>query len=129
MFSSGAFAYYEFMKTKVKKLSAAVIETLRGIYEPIKFNNAFTLVYEKQIPNTGVLLLNGEAQFTKKNKAIEKIEPGTLLGVHQLVNNEPVRFGCKILEDSEVIILQKTDIEEALKNKKSILNKVLRDDH
>jgi signal-transduction protein with cAMP-binding, CBS, and nucleotidyltransferase domain len=115
------------MKKKVKKLSAQLIQALRNMYEPITFQNAFNLVYEKQVPNTGIILLSGDASFVKKKKPVEKIEPGSLLGIHHLVNNEQVRYGCMVEEDAEVILLQKTDIKEALKNRKSILNKVLKD--
>lgn len=97
------------MKTKMKILNTEEIELLKKHFSPLKFNSPFNLVYEQQIPNTGVVLLSGKIELYKKNK-IETIQPGTMLGVHQILNDEPVKQGCKIKENTEVLLLEKSDI-------------------
>lgn len=113
------------MKRKMQKLSPQEISAIRKQYEPMKFQNAFDLVYENHIPNTGILLIKGKAQLTRRKKAMETVEPGALLGVHQLVKGEPVKFGCKLQENAEVILLQKSDLLEAMEDENSPLHPYL----
>ena len=113
------------MNKNMRVLSDNEISILQQHFQPLTFENAFQLVYEKQIPNTGVVLIAGEMELIKQKKVHEKIRPGFLLGVHHLVNNEPVKFGCKVKENSVVIMIQKSDIMEALNNRKSALHDII----
>lgn len=112
MFRFRTSLYPQSMNRKMKKLSDQDLRYLISRFEPIQFTNPFDLVYEDQIPITGVILVEGDAILTKKSKPLEKILPGTVLGIHQLLNNVPVKNGCKILGQARVILLQKSEILE-----------------
>jgi len=113
------------MKKKMKKLSTLEITALKNKFEPLKFSNTFHIVYENHIPQSGVLLIDGHATLTKSQKSVQQVEPGTILGVLELVNEEPVEYGCKLEKDSEVILLQKSDIKEEMNNKTSVVAKII----
>lgn len=108
----------------MKKLTNEEIEVLKKHFSTLKFSSPFNLVYEAQVPNTGVVLLSGEIELFRKNKK-ETIPPGTLLGVHQLLNDEPVKQGCKIKENTEVLLLEKSDILRHTEDKKSEISAIL----
>lgn len=97
---------------------------LKSYFEPLTFNNSFDLVYEKQVPNTGVVLLGGELELVRHNQVTDKIGPGCMVGLQQLINNEPVKSGCKVKENSVLLMIQKTDIVEALQDAKSELHRI-----
>lgn len=109
----------------MKKLSTKDLDILKACFESVTFENSFVLVYEKQVPNTGVVLLDGELQlFRNKQQVTERIEPGYIVGLQQMINNETVKYGCKVKENSKLIILRKAEIKEALENKNSDLHRI-----
>lgn len=114
------------MKNKMKKLNSKELSILKKYFTTLKFNNPFHLVYEKQVPNTGIVLLDGELDLLSKNKIQETLMPGFLLGVHELIHNEPAKFGCLIKKDSSVLLLEKSDILSALEDEDSEVNPILR---
>lgn len=113
------------MKRNTKKLSVAELELLTDRFKPVCFSSAFDLVYEDQVPNAGVILVEGEAVLTRKKKILGVVEPGTVLGVQQLMDNVPVKHGCKLRENAKVILIQKSDLMELMKEKDSVLKKTL----
>lgn len=114
------------MKKKMKQLTPNQIEIFNNEFEEMCFHNDFDFVYEHQIPNSAIMLLDGELLLLKRNKIVEVIKPGILLGVHQLLNNEPVRFACKISRKSKAILLNKSTLMDTIKNKKSPLFEILK---
>jgi hypothetical protein len=115
------------MKKKIKKLSHDEIQILRERYRALKFNNSFDLVYETQVPNTGIVLLEGQIALLKKKKVQTTIEPGSLLGINNIINNEPSLVGCKVLGNSELIMLNKSEILEALNDKDPELYAIIKE--
>jgi signal-transduction protein with cAMP-binding, CBS, and nucleotidyltransferase domain len=111
----------------MKKLSLNDLNILKASFEPLIFKNAFDLVYEKQIPNTGVVFLGGALELLRNKQVVDQIQPGCILGIHHLVHNEPVKLGWKVKENSVLIMLQKSDIFEALKNHSSDLHRIFSD--
>ncbi|MFL5784579.1 MAG: hypothetical protein ACJ76H_08230 [Bacteriovoracaceae bacterium] len=112
------------MKRITRKLSDQELAELERHFGSFEFHNAFDLVYEDQIPNTGVIVLAGEAVLTRKKRIFDRIERGTLYGIYELLNNEPVRHGCKVRDNAKVILLKKTDLKD-LSNEDSLLSKIL----
>jgi signal-transduction protein with cAMP-binding, CBS, and nucleotidyltransferase domain len=125
MFVFGGRVYILSMKKNIKKLTSQELAILKKHFKPIKFNHSFNLVYEEQVPNTGIVLLDGGLDILRKKKVEESIAPGNLLGLHQLLHNEPVKRGCQIRKDSEVIMIQKSDVLEALEDEDSELYPIL----
>lgn len=113
------------MKKKMKQLTPAQLKEINQNYEEIIFNNDFDFVYEHQIPNSAIMLLDGELFLLKNNRIVETVKPGILLGIHQLLNNEPVKFACKIARKSKAILINKTALLDTVKNKKSPLFEIL----
>lgn len=113
------------MKKKMRKLSTSELSTLKQHFSPITFSFSQDLVYEKQVPNTGFVLLKGQMELIKRKKTLEKVEPGSLFGVHEMFHGEPAATGCKVAPKSEVIILTKSEIIEAMKNEYSDLRKII----
>lgn len=115
------------MNNKIKKLTQLQIKNLKKQFQSLKFSNDFDLVYESQVPNTGIVLLNGELALFQKKKIKSMIKPGNMLGVYELLNNEPVSHGCKVIGNSELIMIQKSDILDALSDEESDLYAILKD--
>ncbi|MGE3608391.1 MAG: hypothetical protein AB7I27_02295 [Bacteriovoracaceae bacterium] len=113
------------MKKKMRKLNSHELTTLKKHFTPTIFSFGQDLVYEKQVPNTGFVLVKGQMNLTKRKKAQEQIEPGSLLGVHEMVNNEPAQMGCKVEPNSEVIIISKSEVTDAIKNNHHELKKII----
>lgn len=109
----------------MKQLTQEQVQAINQNFEQMVFNNDFDFVYEHQIPNSAIMLIDGELQLLKRNRIIEVIKPGMLLGLHQLINNEPVRFACKIARKSKAILINKSALLDAIKNKKSPLFEII----
>jgi signal-transduction protein with cAMP-binding, CBS, and nucleotidyltransferase domain len=115
------------MKKKINKLSEKQIKTLKESHEVLSINNDCDLVYEKQIPNAGIALIDGEIELVKKSKTLEKVTPGNLLGIHHIINQEPVKIGCKVKKDSKIILIGRSEVLECIKNKESKLFGLIND--
>lgn len=115
------------MKDKIIELTRKEIKLLKKHFPILKFNSDFFLVYEAQIPNTGIVLLNGELTFFKNNKIKFSVMPGTMFGLSMLFNNKPSAFGCRVKENSEIILIQKSDILEAISNEDSELHPMIKE--
>lgn len=107
------------MSATLRKLKSSEVNLLKSMFRPLKFSRTFNLVYEDQIPHTGILFLNGEANLTRKNKIIENIDHGVIWGIEQLLHNVPSKFGLQIIRDSEVILIPKSALLEAIKDENS----------
>jgi hypothetical protein len=97
----------------VTELSAAQREDLRKNHDVISFEMDMDLVYEKQIPIAGFVLLQGEIEFTKRYKTHGKTTDSCILGLNEVINELPVQHGCKVKKDSEVILLGKSELLSA----------------
>ncbi|MFZ4713191.1 MAG: hypothetical protein ACOYL6_05755 [Bacteriovoracaceae bacterium] len=113
------------MKKKIKCLNPEEIQVINEHFEEMTFPNDFDFVYESQVPNSAILLMDGELRLCKKNKVVEVIKPGVLIGVYQLLNNIPVKLSWKLGKKSKAILLNKSVIMNALKNKNSPLFNIL----
>ena len=111
----------------IKKLTNEEIKTLKTKFQLLKFNSDFNLVYESQIPNTGIVLVSGELALLKKKKIRSTIEPGSMLGVYELLNNCPTDHGCMVFGNTELIMIQKSDILAALEDKGSDIYEILKE--
>jgi signal-transduction protein with cAMP-binding, CBS, and nucleotidyltransferase domain len=97
------------------------VQLLKQTFEVLHFTHDFDVVYEHQIPNTGVILLEGEIELTKRSKVLKKILPFTLLGIHYLLNNKQVSMGCKVKKDSTIIMIGKSELMSILEDSQSKL--------
>ena len=113
------------MKNYIQQIDLSDLETITAFFGIITFSNDFDLVYDKQIPNTGIILFNGELNLTKKKNSLSVIAPGALLGVQNMIDGNPVNFKCSVKKDTSVILLPKSEIMIILRKKNSSLYKIL----
>ncbi|MCM2351270.1 MAG: hypothetical protein NDI69_14710 [Bacteriovoracaceae bacterium] len=109
------------MKENLNFLNPEDIEALKDEFEVQTFSHDFDLVYENQVPTAGIALINGELQLIRKSKVHKLINTGCLLGVNELLNHQPVKVGCRIKSNSQIVLLGKSEILSSLKNRKSKL--------
>ncbi len=112
------------MKNEIQKIDTTILETLKDHFETVTFNNEFDLVYEKQIPNTGIILISGELNLLKRKKIIELKIPGISLGIKNILDNIPFRFNCRVKKDTELILISKSELIRILNEKNSPLYSV-----
>lgn len=113
------------MKT-LRKLSDAEIDLLKKNYEVLEFKKDFDLVYESQIPSAGIVFLEGEMHLLKRKKLRLALEPGTILGIKNLLQDEPSNLGCKILGLTKLILIPRSDILSLIKDSSSELYRILK---
>ena len=115
------------MNAKIKTLSHQQVKFLKKKFVPLKFNADFHLVYESQIPNTGIVLLDGEINFIHKRKKLSHVGKGLIFGIYELLNNIPSMHGCLVLGNSELIMIQKSDLLDAMVAKNCELFEIIKD--
>lgn len=98
------------MQKKMSLLTKDQVAKLMKTFDILSINKDFDFVYEKQIPNMGLALIEGEIELFKKTRILGVIAPSSLLGAYQLLHQEPVKFGCRIKKDSKVILISKSDL-------------------
>lgn len=104
------------MKKRQLKVDNKELKLLSRGKEVVTFPEDFTLVYENQIPNTGVALVDGNLYLTKKSKIFETVKPGTVLGLTEVLDAIPVKLGCRIEKNSKVLLFGKSEILEILRD-------------
>lgn len=114
------------MKEKASLLNPTDIEILEREFETLTFPNDFDLVYENQIPSTGVAILEGTVELIKNSKVFAKFDANYLLGLNHLIHETPARYGMRVKANSKVILLGKSQIMNSVKNRRSVLYKMLR---
>ncbi len=88
------------MKKSLTEISDSQLENLRMNHEVVSFDRDMDLVYEKQIPIAGLVLLQGEIEFTKRYKIQGTTTSSCILGLNEVLNELPVQHGYKIKKDS-----------------------------
>lgn len=114
------------MKKQIQTIEQVDLEVLKEHFETITFNSEFDLVYEKQIPNTGIVLVDGELNLLMNKKHTELKLPGVILGIKNMMENVPFKFKCRVKEQTKLILIPKSEIMKILKEKNSQLYKILK---
>jgi len=108
------------MKKSVTEISLSQSEILRKHHKVISIDMDMDLVYEKQIPIAGLVLLQGEVEFTRRYKILGSETSSCILGFNEVMNEIPVQHGCKVKKDSEVILLGKSELLNATEEHSAI---------
>ncbi len=98
------------MMVNINPLSFADIEILKRDFGPLTFPHEFQIVYEGQIPCVAMALIEGFIEIVRDSKVELVISRGNLLGLNQIINSLPVKYGCRVRKNSEIVILGKSDI-------------------
>lgn len=107
------------MNEKIYPLNSAQIKALKDGFEILTFPSDFDLVYENQVPNAGIALIEGKVELIRNAKVEEVIQKGHLFGIHQLLAGTPVGLGCRVKANSKIILLGKSDLMNFSEDKKS----------
>lgn len=114
------------MNLQMKTLDPNQLRLLKKRFEEFTFAHDFNLIYEHQVPNTGLVLLEGSIELKKRRrKFIEVVHPGLILGVQQLIKNMPFNFNCLVKGNSRLMLIPKSDILKIMNEKESELYRIL----
>lgn len=80
------------------------------------------LFYEGQIPHVGHIVLNGSIELLRNNRLIKTIRSGGVIGIRELLNNRPINVTARITSFSEVLILDRSTLQEIATNANHDLN-------
>jgi hypothetical protein len=101
------------MKKSVTSISESELDNLRKNHDVISVSSDMNLVYEKQVPIAGLVLIQGELEFTKKYKTHSTVNSSCIVGLNEVMNELTVQLGCKVKKNSEVILLSKSELMNA----------------
>ena len=98
------------------KISDELINKIKSVSSSHCYSTQSDLFYEGQTPIVGYLLLEGYIHLTKNKKIKGILDPGTLLGLKELMNNEAVDVDAQILPNTKVCFLDRSTILEILES-------------
>lgn len=101
------------MKKNLTTLTANEVEQLMKSRETISVHADTEIVYEKQVPNAGLILVQGEIEFFKRSKNQGNMTSSCIIGMNEVLHEIPVKMGCKVKKDSQIILLGKSEILRA----------------
>jgi len=113
------------MSKEIITLSEEEVRTLTDLKSPLLFKNDFDLIYESQVPNVGILFLEGELKILRKRKILSTPPLGSLIGLYHLMHNTPLPMGVKVCKNTSVIMIEKSTILEALAQKSGTLYQII----
>ena len=114
------------MMEKIYYLSSIEMDILKKDFEILTFANDFDIVYEEQVPCTGIAIVEGEVEFLKNSKVEKTLTEGHVIGIYHLINEYPATHGCRIKAKSKIILLGKSDILELKQSKESKNHPILK---
>ncbi len=113
------------MMDKVTSLTTSQVEALIEEFDLLTFPNDFDIVYENQVPCTGIALIHGQIELIRNTKILRVIGTGNVLGISELLLGEPVKYGVRVKAKSKIILLGKSDILNFRSNGNSRLHPIL----
>jgi CRP-like cAMP-binding protein len=96
------------------KISDELVSKIKKVSNSHCYSTQSDLFYEGQTPIVAYLLLEGYIHLTKNKKIKGILDPGTLLGLKELMNNEAVDVDAQILPNTKVCFLDRSTILEIL---------------
>lgn len=94
-------------------LTANEVDQLKKSRETFSVPADTEIIYEKQIPIAGLILIQGEVEFTKRQRGRDSMNSSCMIGIHEVLHEIPVQMGCKVKKDSQIILLGKSEILRA----------------
>lgn len=114
-------------KTKIKILTEHEIETICAHLSSIIYKRDANLIYKGHVPMVGHLLVDGEITFVKSSRPILKLKKGSVFGVKELIEGTPFPFNTQVSPETEVVILDRSTIQEILASGDKELQRILVD--
>ncbi len=108
------------------KIPESQIDAIQNIVRPLKYSSSSNLFYAGQIPIVAYLLLDGLVHFTKNGKVVNTFSRGNVIGLKELMNNQPVDVDAQIQPGTKVCFIDRSTVLNILEQKvPSTLNKVI----
>lgn len=98
----------------ISKIEQNFIDKLAKACPPRLYNAESEIIYEGHTPTAGYLLIKGEVHFLKRKRVVQTADTGSLFGVLELMNNQPLKYTVRIQPNSQVCILDKSTIKELI---------------
>ena len=102
-------------------LKNKVIIEIKEISSKKKFLVSSPLFYEGQIPIVAYLLLDGHILLLRKKKIKIILNPGSLIGLNELMSNSPSTHSAEVQAESTICFLDKSTIMEVINKNDSSL--------
>lgn len=114
------------MELKISILNETEKKILENSFEPLTILTECNLIHEGQIPNFGIVLLEGKAYLTRKQNIVIQLEPGSIFGVTELLSLQQISYSYQIGVAAKIILINRSELNKIIEKKNSrILNLLL----
>lgn len=108
----------------IKLLNTETFNRFKNLSENIHYDFTTELFYEGQTPIVAYLIVSGSIQLQKNKKVKKTLGPKTIVGVKELMLHEKIPFSAKVLANSKICFLSKSDILEILETQDDLSDKL-----
>ncbi|WP_372653079.1 cyclic nucleotide-binding domain-containing protein [Halobacteriovorax sp.] len=120
-------------QNELLKIPESQIDVIQNMVRPLKYSSSSNLFYAGQIPIVAYLLLEGLIHFTKNGKVVNTFSRGNVIGLKELMNNQPVDVDAQILPGTKVCFIDRSTILGILEQKvpdslNEVISKLIRID-
>jgi len=98
------------------KVPFSIIKDLDEIVSARLYRNDADVIYKGHVPHCGFLLLEGQITLTISKTKKVVLNSGSLIGVRELMNSDPIAFDVNISSNSSVLILDRSTVDDILKS-------------
>ena len=102
-----------------------IFTALCGDLEDVTFNGPCILFYEGHTPTVAILLVEGEIELKKRSKHFSTMPVGSVLGLTELFEHQPVKFEAHVSGSAKIKILDRSSLKTHLKNSSSSVSSYL----
>jgi signal-transduction protein with cAMP-binding, CBS, and nucleotidyltransferase domain len=102
-------------------LTPEELQTLAGSYNTYTFPQDTVLFYENQIPNSAVIVFDGELSLLRRNRELVTLSSGSALGAQHLLKNKASKVMAKLRKNARVLLLAKSELLKLQENSLSPL--------
>lgn len=104
-------------QNELLKIPESQIDVIQNMVRPLKYSSSSNLFYAGQIPIVAYLLLEGLVHFTKNGKVINTFSRGNVIGLKELMNNQPADVDAQILPGTKVCFIDRSTVLSILEKK------------
>lgn len=97
---------------KYIELSSDLVKKIVTTFPSKIFKSQSHLFYEGQIPISGFLIVDGSIKISNKKRFHKILKTGTLLGVGELMNREPINISAEAFPNTVVCFIDRTTLLE-----------------
>lgn len=101
-------------KNNVIQISQVLIDKIIALAETRKYTTDVDLYYEGHIPIVAYLIVEGSGFLFKKRRKNISLKRGDLIGLIEVLSHEPSVYGAHIHNQSEVVFLDRSTIQEVM---------------